>query len=783
MPKRLFITLTLLAVTLLPTTATPTDSLLNSLYTEARALLTKQQYMQARPLYEQLLALDELPRTTRVNLLNEVGSCYKQLGEYALARKSLEEALSLARTRHKDPIRINLSNLYLISGSYPEAIAMLQQVTGKAWQTTRMLNLSHAYFRRGEKGDNKQALLLTDSCLNLTKENKDIQTQAIALQNRGYIWWDRAEWEEAEADLSQAIALLATNDMQYHITTGNLAIVKAELGKYTEALQLIERTVNWMEKQAGKQAPDYIIALRKRAEILLMMNRTTEAVQAFKLFFQAEKQQVTNTFPTLSEQRRLDYWHTQKPLVSQIFRLKGADAPFLYDVALFRRHIALLPQVTPQQLKKRLDINCQAVKKALKPNEAALEFICYPGKAEKDTLYAVLLLTHQQGVKFIPLTTRKSLHRFMINPSLTLEQAVCSTQSQDKNEIYTHLPFAEFIWNPILQQLPSAINTLYFAPDGIMQMLGIEQLPHPQLNRLHLHRLTSTANLVERGKSHPSPNGKSLVVGGVVYDQVIPSQANGKQPNHEAYDFLTQQLGKKTTTTLFDYLYGTASEADSIRHKLSVQPPTDKQHTTEEFLKREMGNYQTIHLATHGYSLKVTLAKPSYLLRDSLMEDKTLLASGIALAGANVAANHAQAEDGLLSAREMCKLNLSAVDLIVISACQAAQGWVSDEGPAGVVRGLKKAGAKNIIATLWPVDDNATRLFMNHFYDAWKRQGVTKHQAMNLARKALRKHTVKQRERFSIDNLRKQRAGNTPPTKETRPYEKPYYWAAFILLE
>ena len=53
------------------------------------------------------------------NVLNELGVCYKNLGEYAKAEGCLEKSLNLARPKNRDAIRINLSNLYLISGFLP----------------------------------------------------------------------------------------------------------------------------------------------------------------------------------------------------------------------------------------------------------------------------------------------------------------------------------------------------------------------------------------------------------------------------------------------------------------------------------------------------------------------------------------------------------------------------------------------------------------------------------------------------------------------------------------
>lgn len=52
-----------------------------------------------------------------------------------------------------------------------------------------------------------------------------------------------------------------------------------------------------------------------------------------------------------------------------------------------------------------------------------------------------------------------------------------------------------------------------------------------------------------------------------------------------------------------------------------------------------MNKYTLVHLATHGYSLKVMVKNPPLSMRDSLMADHSLLASGLVFSGANIAGN------------------------------------------------------------------------------------------------------------------------------------------------
>ena len=72
-------------------------------------------------------------------------------------------------------------------------------------------------------------------------------------------------------------------------------------------------------------------------------------------------------------------------------------------------------------------------------------------------------------------------------------------------------------------------------------------------------------------------------------------------------------------------------------------------------------------------------------------------------------------ESGLLHASEIAQLQLSA-RLMVLSACQTGQGEIRGEGLLGLSRAIIRAHVPCAVLTLWQVDDEATRLFMEQFY-------------------------------------------------------------------
>ncbi len=172
------------------------------------------------------------------------------------------------------------------------------------------------------------------------------------------------------------------------------------------------------------------------------------------------------------------------------------------------------------------------------------------------------------------------------------------------------------------------------------------------------------------------------------------------------------------------------------------------------------------------------IKKRPELLNDSIPVDISMLGCGIALSGANNP-NSTYREDNLLSAREICDLDLSNVDFVVLSACQTAKGDIYDEGAAGLIRGLKNAGVKTVLATLWSVDDKSTMLFMQEFYRLYE-QGQSKRDAFIGAQNYLKNYVSKVPYRkFSPATLSRE----NELLYHTTTYNEPYYWAPFILID
>ena len=183
---------------------------------------------------------------------------------------------------------------------------------------------------------------------------------------------------------------------------------------------------------------------------------------------------------------------------------------------------------------------------------------------------------------------------------------------------------------------------------------------------------------------------------------------------------------------------------------------------------------QVLHIATHGAykggqpqgrgkqrepRLIRDMEQVDFLTGEEILDlNRPMLHSVLALTGANGVARglHAPDEtDGLLSALEVLSMDLRGTKLVVLSACETGVGSVHNgDGVYSLNRAFMEAGARNVLATLWAVDDEATAVFMDCFYDFYLK-GDSPRQALKTTKALFR---------------------------ESTRYNHPYYWAPFTLI-
>jgi CHAT domain-containing protein len=136
------------------------------------------------------------------------------------------------------------------------------------------------------------------------------------------------------------------------------------------------------------------------------------------------------------------------------------------------------------------------------------------------------------------------------------------------------------------------------------------------------------------------------------------------------------------------------------------------------------------------------------------------------------------------------RLNFNSVDLLTLSACETALGDDSVAHHGVEVEGLgaiaQQAGARAVLATLWPVADSSTALLMRALYKAHKEDHLTKAGALQQAQLTLLRGLVQadpaSKEQRGLRRVNTAEAIGNFKVDPKAPFAHPYYWAPFILM-
>lgn len=280
---------------------------------------------------------------------------------------------------------------------------------------------------------------------------------------------------------------------------------------------------------------------------------------------------------------------------------------------------------------------------------------------------------------------------------------------------------------------------LIVVADGELQYIPFGALPSPDAAPEPLlvrHEIvnapSASAVAVQRRLPHRSPApGAVAVLADPVFDAADPRlaahggkrTANGDRPRSAASSFLRLPWSRR--------------EAEAI----AAVVPTGRSLVALDFrasrataLSPELSGYRIVHFATHG-----------------IIDARTPALSGLMLSRID---ERGAPLEGFLGLRDVYNLRLGA-DLAVLSGCETALGkQVRGEGLVGLTQGFLYAGARQVVASLWRIEDRATAELMSRFYRGLLVEGRAPAAALRQAQLAVR---------------------------DDKRWRSPYYWSGFVL--
>ncbi len=388
----------------------------------------------------------------------------------------------------------------------------------------------------------------------------------------------------------------------------------------------------------------------------------------------------------------------------------------------------------------------------------------------------------------------------------TWREAIKGRQASPAAAILRHL-----VWEPLARQFAAETTTVVFALDGRLTAVPWAALPGDNpgtvlLEQCALITVPHAPFLLDQLTAPAPPPGDRgilLAVGSVAYDQA-------PKPDEDEKTKLELLAVRQAETSRgrgdgWGKLPGTVDELNAVTQLAGSRKVIRLEGNgagTAEIL-RELPRARWAHIATHGF-----FADPS--VRSVLQPDPKLFSfigservgaglrnplvlSGLVLAGANRPSadlGGTMHDDlGILTAEAIAGLPLQDLELVVLSACETGLGMVGGgEGVFGLQRAFHLAGAHNVVASLWKVDDQATAALMAIFYDQLWRQRKPPIEALRTAQLTIYRHPE------SIPQLAKargtpdfgklvQRLDAVPDNGQPAPQEhaRVDQWAAFVL--
>ena len=536
---------------------------------------------------------------------------------------------------------------------------------------------------------------------------------------------------------------ISDEEPDFYNTLSQMALCKAKMASVEKsdnsARELFEQSIAQIDSAViyGQKRKDAMFYnwMRVKGKILMMqydrLNIDNKKVSkdCYEQYVNYQRNTVSARLAKMTESQQEQNWLALHDFLFDCYRL-GDEAPeMLYDLALFSKNYLLEDRQTDK-------VRWQDVKKALKADDCALEFVQYHGANDKNHLACLVLKKNSVKPQFIEIAASDDILKRQLNRFFDLDVEQCMTYqhgeyklSAIKNLLYTDSTLFHQIWTPQLMSAIGDAKNVYFAPDGFLHQLAIEYMIPDTLKECY--RLSSTRVLTK--KKEPIDYSKLLVCGGMNYHTKLNPHTSGNDVR--AYNFFA---GNGSVSDL----PGTLKEIQTImdvRHNPADTLLTGNNATDENFMQLLSSRYPLVHISTHGYFAgrmdTGTDLKPA-------TSDYSMSKSGLIFTGASSALTDKEFNtnmfDGVLSASEVAKFNMRGTDLVTLSACQTALGDITADGIFGMQRALKMAGAKGLMVSLWSVGDLSSYKLFSYFYEVLEnQQDKDIHKAWKVARKKL----------------------------------------------
>lgn len=390
-----------------------------------------------------------------------------------------------------------------------------------------------------------------------------------------------------------------------------------------------------------------------------------------------------------------------------------------------------------------ISVEWQQVQAALQKGEAAVEIVQFRKKGKvglTDTIhYAAFILTPE--TKTVPI--------YVPLPFGNKMEGEWATEYQNHIEDSVNtLSFSRY-FQPILAHIKDAKH-IYFAADGVYHKLNLNTLLDEDgkylVEKYTIHHIASTRDLATRKATETFPENATAVLFGNPACKISEKEHESLTVGFQKSIASTSSIYSSHTEGRDEFNDLPAAKAEVIaignllqKHHFQVKTYLEKQALEEEV--QNLKHPSIVHFATHGGFNEDTI---QFKEKDYYFYENPMYKSMLYFVGAENTAlslsdsTQTKHEDGILYAAEAALLDLQGTDLVALSACETGLGTIQNgEGVWGLQRAFRIAGAKNLMMSLWAVNDKSSEEFMTTFFENWLEKKMPKYAAFQQAQLSL----------------------------------------------
>ncbi len=792
-------------------------AILGSVYNARRekqnALLFSQQGLKAAK-------ENDVPAAAASSLLT-LSSVHLEQGKYPQAIVSTEEGKEvlkkLEKSEEESAASVMQGLAYLGQGNIRQArkstelgLAISREIKSSRIEALALIVLSLGY---SEERNSEKALELINQSREIAKNLKNYDLEALVLEVLAEIYRKAGQKELAIASYQEALSINTS-----FIALAGVSRLYQESNLLTTAIAYYKQAINKNEEQIPRKIanlpvwlqesfPQAIQALnglgttkiyRSFTSLLLTEKRPLEAQQVLELLKEQELREYTGNPRINLTERVLPVRLTITPTEQQILREYGSLIGFGYRLDQCQKiRCSQLEQLLQQRevLTKQYYQSLEHLEATIKQKEALDEAFVDPNQfaqkaqklvdAQPNTLLIyplvlddrIWLMWASKGGILTSVEVPRVKQAQLEVTVMKFRQLLQNRLSKVDELQATGKQLYDWLLKPLEKELKANnINNLVFALDRSTRYIPISALfdgnqyliENYTISTVLSASLTDTGSTEDKGRVASIPSASARDAEEMAHTPQVPQFIRQNRPkpkienpkSSDNHSPTVLALGVSDAVGGFPPLPNVPPELNAIVRRDAVE--TEGIYPGEEFLNQEfdfftlrdnLPAHQLLHIATHS-KVVPGRANQSFLL----------LGTGEKLAIPDIET----------------WLNFRNVNLVVLSACETALGGTGMDGReiAGVGYYFLKGGAKTVIASLWNVDDQSTRLLMEQFYKnlaaGTLSSPVTKAEALRHAQLALLKGNYTAAIAPQNDSA--------APTPQRNAFRHPYYWAPFIVM-